>query len=214
MLRVMRHHGQIGQANLTAIFLLLAIVIAGVWIWKRLTPDTQEVIVDQAIPLAGLVILSATALWVLARNIRAARDRRRLRRRLIDRLQNESVAEKRLELAFALIEANEYQRGGLEPVAPLLQQLFTTTLKTALGDKQHQRRGMAASHLGVIGDEAAVQTLLAALKDDHAYVRACAALGLGRLRATEAKDKLVEVSKDDWDQTVRSRAREALERIR
>jgi hypothetical protein len=37
---------------------------------------------------------------------------------------------------------------------------------------------------------------------------------LGRLRAIEAKDKLVEVSKDDWDQTVRSRAREALERIR
>ncbi|MBA5872572.1 MAG: HEAT repeat domain-containing protein, partial [Nitrospira sp. CR2.1] len=56
--------------------------------------------------------------------------------------------------------------------------------------------------------------LVAALEDDHAYVRSSAALGLGRLRASAAKEKLASVSKEDWDQTVRSRAREALERIR
>jgi HEAT repeat protein len=72
---------------------------------------------------------------------------------------------------------------------------------------------MAASHLGVLQDPRAIPVLLAALEDDHAYVRACAALGLGRMRAREAKDKLAQVMKDDWDQTVRSRAREALERI-
>jgi hypothetical protein len=36
---------------------------------------------------------------------------------------------------------------------------------------------------------------------------------LGRLNAFEAKDKLTVVMQDDWDQTVRSRAREALERM-
>jgi HEAT repeat protein len=51
------------------------------------------------------------------------------------------------------------------------------------------------------------------LEDDHAYVRACAALALGRMRAGEAKKKLEQVMQEDWDQTVRSRAREALERI-
>ncbi|HEU5407994.1 MAG TPA: HEAT repeat domain-containing protein [Nitrospira sp.] len=63
-------------------------------------------------------------------------------------------------------------------------------------------------------DPSVVPLLLKALDDDHAYVRSCAALGLGRLRATEARDRLKIVMEQDWDQTVRSRAREALERMR
>jgi len=52
------------------------------------------------------------------------------------------------------------------------------------------------------------------LEDEHAYVRSSAALGLGRLRAGEAKEKLTTVMAEDWDQTVRSRSKEALERIK
>ena len=52
-----------------------------------------------------------------------------------------------------------------------------------------------------------------ALEDAHAYVRGSAALALGRMRATEAKDKLEYTMKEDWDQTVRSRSREAVERM-
>lgn len=214
MQAVMPRHSHAGQANLTAILLLLALVVSGVWIWKRLTPDVQETIIDQAIPLAALLAGIAVLLWWAVRKIQAKRNQRLVRERLIARLDRETSGEKRLELAFALIETNDYRKNGLEAVAPRLQELFTTTLKRALGDKQHRVRGMAASHLGVIGDEAAVATLMKALEDDHAYVRSCAALGLGRLRAVEAKDKLTEMSKEDWDQTVRSRAREALERIR
>ena len=98
-------------------------------------------------------------------------------------------------------------------MAPAMAELFITTMKTALGDKQHRIRGMAASHLGVLQDKTTVPLLLAALEDDHAFVRACAALALGRLRASEAKAKLEYVMREDWDQTVRSRAREALEPI-
>jgi HEAT repeat protein len=73
---------------------------------------------------------------------------------------------------------------------------------------------MAASHLGVLQDQSVAPLLVKALEDDHAYVRACAALGLGRLRATDARDRLAEVAEEDGDQTVRGRAREALERMR
>ena len=31
-----------GQANLTAIVILLGIIITSVWVWKRLSLDTQE----------------------------------------------------------------------------------------------------------------------------------------------------------------------------
>ena len=75
-------------------------------------------------------------------------------------------------------------------------------------------RGMAASHLGALQDLSVVPLLIKALEDDHAYVRSCAALGLGRLRATDARERLRVVMEQDWDQTVRSRAKEALERIR
>ena len=210
----MARHAQSGHANLTTIFLLLGLVVSGVWVWKRLSPDVQDLIIDQAIPLAALGLAALTVVWILAGKIRARRRRHQERARLIKLFESQTAADKRLQLAFAVIEVNEYRRVGLEGIAPRFQELFLTTLKRALGDKQHQVRGMAASHLGVIGDDTVVPHLLAALEDDHAYVRSSAALGLGRLRATAAKEKLAYVSKEDWDQTVRSRAREALERIR
>ena len=207
-------HAQSGQANLTTILLLLGLVVSGVWVWKRLSPDMQDLIIDQALPLAALSLAVLAAVWILIGKIVKRRRRNQQRARLIKLFESQTSSEKRLTLAFAVIEVNEYRRVGLEAIASQFQELFVTTLKRALGDKQHQVRGMAASHLGVIGDDAAVAHLLAALEDDHAYVRSSAALGLGRLRASAAKDKLAYVSKEDWDQTVRSRAREALERIR
>ena len=210
----MYRHPESGQANLTAIFLLLGFVVSGVWVWKRLSLDVQDFIIDQAVPLAALSLMALTAIWIIIGKVRKRLDRRKERARLIALLEKQTSSPKRLELAFTMIEVNEYRRAGLEVVAPQLQELFVTTLQRALGEKQHRVRGMAASHLGVIGDDQAVTHLLAALEDDHAYVRSSAALGLGRLRASAAKDKLAYVSKEDWDQTVRSRAREALERIR
>ena len=210
----MFRHAQSGQANLTTILLLLGLVVSGVWVWKRLSPDMQDLIIDQAIPLAALSLAIMAVAWILIGKIVKRRRRNQQRARLIKLFESQTASDKRLKLAFAVIEVNEYRRVGLEAIASQFQELFVTTLKRALGDKPHQVRGMAASHLGVIGDDAAVAHLLAALEDDHAYVRSSAALGLGRLRATAAKDKLAYVSKEDWDQTVRSRAREALERIR
>lgn len=209
---MLRYH-QSGQANLTAILSLLGLVVSGVWVWKRLSPDMQDLIIDQALPLAALLLVLLTSVWILVKKIKARSNRRKKLIRLMAQLEKLTSPQKRLDLAFAMIELNEYRRAGLEPIAPQLQELFVTTLQRALGDKQHQVRGMAASHLGVIGDDKAVAHLLTALEDDHAYVRSSAALGLGRLRASAAKDRLAHVSKEDWDQTVRSRAREALERI-
>ncbi|MDP9132759.1 MAG: HEAT repeat domain-containing protein, partial [Nitrospirota bacterium] len=198
----MSRHPQSGQANLTAILLLLGLVVSGVWVWKRLSPEVQDLIVDQALPLVALLLIVLAAIWFTIGKIRKRLHRRQQRARLITLLEKQTSSEKRLELAFAMIEVNEYRRAGLEAIAPQLQELFVTTLQRALGEKQHRVRGMAASHLGVIGDDTAVTHLLAALEDDHAYVRSSAALGLGRLRAAAAKDKLAYVSKEDWDQTV------------
>lgn len=200
-------------ASLTSILLLIGLVVAGVWVWKRIPPETQDDLVEQMVPLALLALVTALFLLVIVRKVRRRWQIRQEGARLMARFEEETSPSKRLDLAFALVELNDYRLEGLEQVAPALRDLFIATMKTALGDKQHRIRGMAASHLGVLQDKAGVPVLLAALEDDHAYVRACAALALGRMRAGEAKAKLTHVMQEDWDQTVRSRAREALERI-
>ena len=204
---------QSGNANLTAVFTLLGFVIACVWIWKRLTPDQQEYVIDQAIPLAFGGLLIGATVFVFWRAWRRKRLTRVQRERLLVRFGRETARDKKLEIAFELVELNGYRVAGLESAVPELKELLSTTLQNALGDKQHRIRGMAASHLGVLQDKSVVPLLVKALEDDHAYVRASAALGLGRLRAAETRDRLATVMKDDWDQTVRSRAKEALERM-
>lgn len=203
-----------GQANLTAIALLVGLIVAGVWVWKRLPLDTQEYIIDEALPLAAAGLVFLVLVLFVVKKITRRRHARKERDRLIAAFQREPAQDKKLELSFALAEINGYRLDGLEAVVPELKELWIGTLRRALGDKQHRIRGMAASHLGVLQDHGVVPLLLKALEDDHAYVRSCAALGLGRLRATEARDRLVTVMEEDWDQTVRSRAKEAVERMR
>jgi HEAT repeat protein len=202
-----------GQANLSAIVILLGIVITSVWVWKRLSLESQEYVIDQAIPLAAAVLGIGVLVMVVIKKIRRRVQQTRKRDRLLAAFQRETVRDKKLELSFALAEVNGYRVIGLESVSPALKELWVSTLRRAVGEKQHRIRGMAASHLGVLQDRSVVPLLLAALEDDHAYVRSCAALGLGRLRASEARAKLEEVMKEDWDQTTRSRAKEALERL-
>ncbi|MFM8550710.1 MAG: HEAT repeat domain-containing protein [Nitrospiraceae bacterium] len=210
---VMGRCNQCGRTNMTAVLALIGRVGAAVWTWKRIPPAVQDRVVEQALPLAFLGLAGAVLLWLAAANIRRRRRTHRERDRLIGLFQRTTATQKRLDLAFALVELNGYRLEGLEPVASPMADLFMATLKTAVGDKQHRLRGMAASHLGALRAQEALPLLLLALEDDHAYVRANAALALGRMRAAEAKQKLTTVMQEDWDQTVRSRAREALERI-
>jgi HEAT repeat protein len=203
-----------GKTNLAAIVVLVGLVITGVWLWKRLSLDTQEYVIDQAIPVAFAGVVVAAGLFLLVRAINRRRAQRRERAKLLAAFKRATVQEKKLEIAFALMEVNGYRAEGLESVTPALRDLFATTLQRALGDKQHRIRGMAASYLGALNDKTVIPLLLKALEDEHAYVRSSAALGLGRLRAGEAKEKLTTVMAEDWDQTVRSRSKEALERIK
>jgi HEAT repeats len=210
----MTDHREQGQVYPTGIVILVGLIVAGVWIWKRLPAETQDYTIDQALPVAAGGAAVAAIILAMVVKIRRRAAARRERNRLIGAFQRETAQEKKLDLSFALIECNAYRLDGLEAIAPALKDLWVMTLGQAVEDKQHRVRGMAASHLGVLQDQSVAPLLVKALKDDHAYVRACAALGLGRLRATDARDRLAQVAEEDGDQTVRGRAREALERMR
>ncbi len=202
-----------GQINFAAIAVLLGLIVTGVWVWKRLSPDTQTSVIDQAIPIAAGAVAVVLLLWMVIRTFRQRFAQRRERNRLIAAFRQETSPSKKLDISFALVEKNAYRAEGLDGIASELKVLWDSTLRQALGDKQHRIRGMAASHLGILQDLSVVPLLIKALEDDHPYVRACAALGLGRLRAADAKSQLEQMAKEDWDQSVRSRCREALDRM-
>ena len=212
-MREMKRQEQ-GQINPALLVVLIGLIVAGVWIWKRLPVDTQDFIVDQAVPMAAMGLALVTLLFIPIRAVLRHRAKSQERTNMLRLFERETAQDKKLETAFALLEMNGYRVDGLESAVPALKDLFILTLQRALGDKQHRIRGMAASHLGALQDLSVVPLLVKALDDDHAYVRSCAALGLGRLRAAEAREPLKLVAEQDWDQTVRSRAREALERMR
>lgn len=205
---------QQGQMIPVLFVVLISLIIVAVWTWKRLSVEAQDYIVDQAVPMATIGLVAVGLLFILLRSLYRRHEKSRERARLLSLFERETVQDKRLDLAFTLLEVNAYGVDGLQSAVPALKELFITTLQRALGDKQHRIRGMAASHLGALQDLSVVPLLVKALEDDHAYVRSCAALGLGRLRATDARERLKVVMEQDWDQTVRSRAREALERMR
>ncbi len=192
----------------------LGTIVASIWVWHHLDFDTQDYIVDEIIPIIGMVTILSIGLFVIWRKWRTRQDRLKLRDRLIQRFQKEPSPHKQRDLAFDLVEVNEFEAQGLEDITEPMAKLFIWTANTALGDKQHRVRGMAVSYLGILKHTESIPLLIRFLEDDHAHVRACAALSLGRMRAKEAKEILEEKMKEDWDQTVRSRSHEALERIK
>ena len=204
---------QRGQANLTVALAMVILVVGGIWIWNHLDFDTQDFVVDEVVPILFLVVALALVTWVNVRKVKRAKNKKQRRALLLKKFSSEKAPRKRFDLASQLIELNDYQLEGLESVAPDMAEVFLYTFKRSMGDKQHRFRGMAASYLGVVQHRDSIPLLINALEDDHAYVRSCAALALGRMRATEAKSKLEYTMKEDWDQTVRSRSREAVERM-
>ncbi|MYF24264.1 MAG: HEAT repeat domain-containing protein [Nitrospira sp. SB0672_bin_25] len=204
---------QRGQANISVALALIILLVGGIWIWNHLDFDTQDFIVDEVVPILFLVVALTLITWVNVRKIKRAKHKKTRRDKLLKQFSNEKAPRKRFDLASQLIELNEFQLEGLESVATDMAEVFLYTFKRSLGDKQHRFRGMAASYLGVVQHRESIPLLIKALEDDHAYVRSSAALALGRMRATEAKAKLEYTMKEDWDQTVRSRSREAVERM-
>ena len=204
---------QRGQATLTAVLALLILIVGAAWIWNHLDFDAQDFIIDEIIPVLLLVTVGTLFSWMTVRKIKQKKTRLKRRERLIQQFIQEKAPRKRFDLATELIELNQYKREGLERVASAMAEAFMVTFKRSLGDKQHRIRGMAASYLGIVQHRDSIPLLMKALEDDHAYVRGSAALALGRMRATEAKAKLESIMKEDWDQTVRSRSREAVERM-
>lgn len=202
-----------GQANITSVLILLIVIVGLAWTWSHLDFDTQDFVIDEVMPIVFLTVVATLGIWISVKKIIGKKNTLKRRDLLIQRFSQEKSPKKRFDLAIELIELNNYKPDGLESISKGMAEVLLHTFKRSQGDKQHRIKAIAASHLGVIQHRESVPLLMKALEDDYAYVRSSAALALGRMRATEAKAKLEHTMKEDWDQTVRSRSREAVERM-
>ncbi len=204
---VREESGNIGIFILTR---LLAALLIGFFIWGVLPPAWKDVLKAGPWPLiAG----AGGALIVVAAIVRAGwgrREHKRAHERVARVFREATDPGLQKRSALWLIDHDRTFPQRLADAGPRLMDVLIRIMKT---DKEKLDRARAANGLGVLGDPQAIGPLLGATNDEYPYVRAEAALALGKLRAVQAEKRLRELVEDDWDPGVRGRAKEALHRI-
>jgi hypothetical protein len=207
--RVMQEdeRGNIGIFILTR---LLVALLVGFFIWGILPLAWKDELKAGPWGLVAVAGLGFMVLFAIAKGILDRREHKRAHVRVakVFREAGDPALQKRA--ALWLIEHDRNQPERLADAGPALIEVLQRIMKS---DTEKLDRARAANGLGVLGDPQAIGPLLGATKDEYPYVRAEAALALGKLRATQAEKRLRELVEDDWDPGVRGRAKEALERI-
>src|SRR5437867_12518207 len=99
-------------ASLTSIFLLIGLVVAGLWVWKRIPPETQADLVERMVPLALLALVTGLLLLVIVRKVRHRWQIRQERARLMARSEVAALPSQLRDLDLALVELNDYRLEG------------------------------------------------------------------------------------------------------
>jgi hypothetical protein len=204
---VKSERGNIGIFILTH---LLVAILVGFFLWSIFPEPWKDFLRNG--PWG--IVAAALAVGIVAVSIVKGALERREHKRAHDRVAKvfreatDPALQKRA--ALWLVEHDRHHPERLTDAGPGLFDVLLRIMKT---DPEKLDRTRAANGLGVLGDPRAIAPLLVATKDEYAFVRAEAALALGKLKATQAEKRLREMVKDDWDANARGRAKEALERI-
>jgi HEAT repeat protein len=204
---MMRERGNVGIFILTH---LLVAILVGFFLWSIFPEPWREVLRNGPWGIAVVVLTGFIIVVSIVRGVLARREHKRAHDRVakVFREATDPVLQKRA--ALWLVDHDRDHPERLADAGPALADVLLRILKS---DPEKLDRTKAANGLGVLGDPRAIGPLLAATKDEYGFVRAEAALALGKLNAKQAEKRLREMVEDDWDANARGRAREALERI-
>ena len=201
---------ELGNVGVFILTCLLVALLVGFFVWGILPAAWKDDLKAGPWGLTAVVALGLIVAVTIVKGILSRRDHTRARERVakVFRQTTDPTLQKRA--ALWLIDHDRKHPERLADAGPSLLEVLLRIMKT---DTEKLDRARAANGLGVLGDPQAVGPLLWATKDEYPYVRAEAALALGKLKATQAEKRLREMVEDDWDPGVRGRAKEALERI-
>jgi hypothetical protein len=202
--------GERGNIGIFILTRLLAVILVGFFLWSIFPPAWKDFLQEGP---WGIVVAVLACIVVVVSTVRGVFERRAHKRAharvaKVFREATDPALQKRAALWLVEHDRNHPER--LAGAGPALYDVLLRIMKT---DPEKLDRTRAANGLGVLGDLRAIAPLLAATQDEYAFVRAEAALALGKLKATQAEKRLREMVKDDWDANARGRAKEALERI-
>lgn len=199
--------GNIGIFILTH---LLVAILVGFFLWSIFPEPWREFLRNGPWGIVALVLAGCIIVVSIARGGLARREHKRAHDRVAKVFREATDPALQKRAALWLVDHDRAHPERLADAGPALLDVLLRLLKA---DPEKLDRTRAANGLGVLGDSRAIASLLAATKDEYAFVRAEAALALGKLKAKQAEKRLREMVEDEWDPNARGRAKEALERI-
>jgi len=201
-----------GRGNI-GIFILIHLLVAilvGFFLWSIFPEPWREFLRNGPWGIVVVVVAGCINIVSIVRGELARREHKRAHDRVAKVFREATDPALQKRAALWLVDHDRDHPERLADAGPALLDVLLRILKS---DSEKLDRTRAANGLGVLGDPRAVGPLLAATMDEYAFVRAEAALALGKLTAKQAEKRLREMVEDDWDANARGRAREALERI-
>ncbi len=203
-------HGARGNIGIFILTHLLVAILVGFLLWSVFPPAWKDFLKSGPWGIVAAFVAGAIVLVSIVRGVLQRREHKKTHDRVakVFREATDPALQKRAALWLV-----DHDRNYPERLADAGPGLFDVLLRIMKTDAEKLDRTCAANGLGVLGDPRAIGPLLAATNDEYAFVRAEAALALGKLKATEAENRLREMVEDDWDANARGRAKEALERI-
>ena len=203
-------HGERGNIGIFILTHLLVAILVGFLLWSVFPPAWKDFLKGGPWGIVAALVAGAIVAVSIVRGVLQRREHKKAHDRVakVFREATDPALQKRAALWLV-----DHDRTHPERLADAGPGLFDVLLRIMKADAEKLDRTRAANGLGVLGDPRAIGPLLAATQDEYAFVRAEAALALGKLKATEAEKRLREMVEDDWDANARGRAREALERL-
>jgi len=202
--------GERGNIGIFILTHLLVAILAGFLVWSVFPSAWKDFLRGGPWGVVAAAVACGVVLVSIVRGVLGRREHKNAHDRVakVFRAADDPAVQKRA--ALWLVDHDRSHPERLADAGPALVDVLLRIMKT---DPEKLDRTRAANGLGVVGDSRAVAPLLAATQDDYAFVRAEAALALGKLKAAQAEKRLREMVEDDWDANARGRAKEALERI-
>src|SRR5207253_8768523 len=139
--------------------------------------------------LAGFIIVVS-----IVRGDRARREHKRAHDRVAKVFREATDPALQKRAALWLVDQDRDHPERLADAGPVLFDVLLRILKT---DPEKLDRTRAANGLGVLSDPRAIGPLLVATNDEYAFVRAEAALALGKLKAKQAEKRLRAMEEHD-----------------
>jgi hypothetical protein len=202
--------GERGNIGIFILTHLLVAILVGFLLWSVFPPAWKDFLKGGPWGIVAMLVAGAVVVISIVRGVLQRREHKKAHDRVAKVFREATDPALQKRAALWLVDHDRTNPKRLADAGPGLFDVLLRIMKT---DPEKLDRTRAANGLGVLGDPRAIGSLLAATQDEYAFVRAEAALALGKLKATEAEKRLREMVEDDWDANARGRAKEALERI-